>query len=130
MGANTTSPYTNTNAPMKAYLNLNGSTGTFIGYTGCNRISGKISTGTSSATSGSSMSDGSATSSSTASTGSNSISFTNVSPATSMPCAGGVDEQAFLSTLQRVNSYSVSNDQLQLMEGSTVLLVFSKNNNQ
>ncbi|HMC98623.1 MAG TPA: META domain-containing protein, partial [Ferruginibacter sp.] len=57
----------------------------------------------------------------------NSIHFDNTNPATAIPCAGGNDEQAFLSALQRVNAYSVSNGQLQLMDGNNVVMTFSKN---
>jgi len=94
----------NTNTPVQPYIHLYGSNGSFVGFTGCNRITGYIS-----------------------GTGSNSIHFDNTNPATAIPCVGGEDEQAFLSALQRVNAYSVSNGQLQLMDGNNVVMTFSKN---
>jgi len=94
----------NTNTPLQPYIHLYGSNGSFVGFTGCNRISGTIS-----------------------GTGNNSIHFDNTNPSTAIPCVGGEDEQAFLSALQRVNAYSVSNGQLQLMDGSNVVMTFSKN---
>jgi len=94
----------NTNTPIQPYIHLYGSNGSFVGYTGCNRISGFIS-----------------------GTGSNSIHFDNSNPATAIPCAGGNDEQAFINALQRVNAYSISNGQLQLMDGNNVVMTFSKN---
>jgi len=94
----------NTNTPIQPYIHLYGSNGSFVGYTGCNRISGFIS-----------------------GTGSNSIHFDNSNPATAIPCMGGNDEQAFINALQRVNAYSISNGQLQLMDGNNVVMTFSKN---
>jgi len=94
----------NTNTPMQPYIHLYGSNGSFVGYTGCNRISGFLS-----------------------GTGGNTIHFDNTNPSTAIPCAGGNDEQVFLSALQRVNAYSISNGQLQLMDGNNVVMTFSKN---
>jgi len=94
----------NTNVPIQPYIHLYGSNGSFVGFTGCNRISGNIS-----------------------GTGRNSIHFDNTNPATAVPCVGGNDEQAFISALQRVNAYSISNGQLQLMDGNNVVMTFSKN---
>jgi len=94
----------NTNTPIQPYIHLYGSNGSFVGFTGCNRISGNIS-----------------------GTGGNVIHFDNTSPSTAIPCVGGNDEQAFLSALQRVNAYSISNGQLQLMDGNNVVMTFSKN---
>jgi len=94
----------NTNTPMQPYIHFYGSSGSFVGYTGCNRISGFLS-----------------------GTGGNAIHFDNTNPSTAIPCAGGNDEQSFLSALQRVNAYSVSNGQLQLMDGNNVVMTFSKN---
>jgi heat shock protein HslJ len=79
-------------------------TGSFTGYTGCNNITGRF-----------------------ISNGGNSISFQNPTPSTRLECQGGLNEEAFISALRRANSYAVNNYQLQLMEGSNVLLVFSKN---
>jgi len=94
----------NTNTPIQPYIHFYGSSGSFVGYTGCNRISGFLS-----------------------GTGGSAIHFDNTNPSTAIPCAGGNDEQAFLSALQRVNAYSVSNGQLQLMDGNNVVMTFSKN---
>lgn len=93
----------NHHLPEKPSLNFYGSNETFSGFTGCNKISGRYSI-----------------------TGTNAISFKNAAASTKMMCIGDYDENAYLATLQRVDSYKVLNGQLQLMEGDKVLLVFSK----
>lgn len=93
----------NYHIPEKPSLSFYGSNQTFSGFTGCNKISGRYTIG-----------------------GANSISFSNASPSTKMVCIGDYDEETYLNTLRRVNSFKADNGQLQLMEGSKVLLVFGK----
>jgi heat shock protein HslJ len=76
--------------------------GSFTGYTGCNGISGRVEvTGTS-------------------------IRFLNTNTSTAIDCMGGLDETVLLDILKRVDSYTYVGDELQLMQGSQVLLKFKK----
>ncbi|MDB5247377.1 MAG: hypothetical protein JWQ40_1771 [Segetibacter sp.] len=98
---------TNFHIPEKPSINFYGSNETFAGFTGCNKYSGRYVI-----------------------SGTNSISLQNATASTKMVCIGDYDEAAFLNTLRRVNSFKGTNDQLQLMEGDSVLLVFSKSRPQ
>lgn len=93
----------NMHVPDKPNIRFFGSNETVSGFTGCNKFSGRFTQ-----------------------TGRNSISFQNVNPSTKMVCIGDVDEVAFMNILRRVNAFRSSNGQLELMNGSDVLLVFSK----
>lgn len=76
--------------------------GSFTGYTGCNGISGRVEvTGTG-------------------------LRFLNTNTSTVIDCMGGFDESVLLDILKRVDSYSYVGDELQLMQGSQVLLRFKK----
>jgi len=94
---------TNFHIPEKPSINFYGSNETFAGFTGCNKYSGRYLL-----------------------SGTNSISLQNATASTKMVCIGDYDETAFLNTLRRVNSFKGTSDQLQLMEGDSVLLVFSR----
>jgi heat shock protein HslJ len=77
--------------------------GTFVGYTGCNNISGRVEvTGTG-------------------------LRFLNTTPSSAVECMGGLDQSVFLDMLNRIDSYTYVNGELQLMQGNQVLLRFSKN---
>jgi heat shock protein HslJ len=77
--------------------------GTFVGYTGCNNISGRVEvTGTG-------------------------LKFLNTSPSSAVECMGGLDQAVFLDMLNRIDSYTYVDGELQLMQGSQVLLRFKKN---
>lgn len=78
--------------------------GSFTGYTGCNGISGRVEvTGTG-------------------------LRFLNTNTSTAIDCMGGLDESVLLDMLKRVDSYAYVGDELQLMQGSQVLLRFKKGN--
>jgi heat shock protein HslJ len=89
--------------PEKPGINFFGNNETFAGFTGCNKISGRYTL-----------------------SGANKISFQNAAPSTKMACIGEYDEDAFLTTLRRVNTFRLNNGNLELMEAENVLLVFSK----
>lgn len=93
----------NYHVPAKPSINFYGSNETFSGFTGCNRFSGRY-----------------------ALTGKDTISLQSAAASTKMVCIGDYDEDAFLNTLKRVNSFKAENNQLELKEGNNVLLVFSK----
>lgn len=93
----------NFHIPERPSINFYGSNETFSGFTGCNKFSGRYIL-----------------------SGTNSISLENATASTKMVCIGDYDETAYLNTLHRVNSFKGTNDQLQLMEGDSVLLVFLK----
>jgi len=101
----TPSQGSNYHIPEKPGLNFYGSNETFSGFTGCNKISGRYT-----------LSD------------TNSISFHNAAPSTKMVCIGDYDENAFLKALHSVTKFKGTNNELQLMEGDKVVLVFTKNN--
>jgi heat shock protein HslJ len=88
--------------PAPPSLSFYGSNETFSGFTGCNKISGRFSVQ------------------------GNKINFQHSGPSTRMVCIGDYDEQAFLSTLKRVNSFRTQNGQLELLEGDNALLVFTR----
>jgi heat shock protein HslJ len=93
----------NMHVPEAPSLKFFGSNETVSGFTGCNKFSGRFTQ-----------------------RGSSSISFQNVNPSTKMVCIGNYDENAFMNLLRRVNSFKSTGDQIQLMDGNDVLLVFSK----
>jgi heat shock protein HslJ len=83
-------------------FNLYLDNGSFTGYTGCNGISGRVEvTGTG-------------------------LRFLNTTPATSIDCLGGFDENILLDMLRRVDAYAYVGDELQLLQGNQVLLRFRK----
>jgi heat shock protein HslJ len=93
----------NGNMYLMPRFNLYLDNGSFTGYTGCNNISGKVHvSGTT-------------------------LHFLNTSPSTAIDCMGGFSEQAFLDMLKKVDSYTYVNNELQLMQGSQVLLKFKRN---
>ena len=93
----------NMHVPEAPSIRFFGSNETVSGFTGCNKFSGRFSQ-----------------------SGANSISFQNVNPSTKMACIGDYDEAAFMNQLRRVNSFRAAGGKLELMNGSDVLLVFSK----
>jgi heat shock protein HslJ len=83
-------------------FNLYLDNGSFTAYTGCNAISGRIQvTGTG-------------------------LHFLNTAPSTNIECLGGLDQAVLIDLLNRIDSYAYVNDELQLMQGSQVLLKFKK----
>jgi heat shock protein HslJ len=83
-------------------FNLYLDNGSFTAYTGCNAISGRVEvSGTS-------------------------LRFLNTTPSTNIDCLGGLDQNVLLDLLRRVDSYAYVNDELQLMQGSQVLLKLNK----
>lgn len=93
----------NYHMPEKPSLRFYGLNETFSGFTGCNRISGRYST---SDTSG--------------------ISFNNATASTRMVCMGDYDEDSFVKAINRVNNYKVTKNQLQLLDGNDVVLIFAR----
>jgi heat shock protein HslJ len=84
-------------------FNLYLDNGSFTGYTGCNGISGRVEV-----------------------TG-NSLHFLNTTPSTAIDCMGGFDEKVLVDMLKRIDSYAYVGNELQLMQGSQVLLRFKRN---
>jgi heat shock protein HslJ len=93
----------NGNKYMMPRLNLYLETGSFIGYTGCNNIVGKVTV------------DG------------NKIHFAETVPSTNIACTGGFDQAAYMDKLRRADNYDVVNNQLRLKQGDQVLMVLAKN---
>jgi heat shock protein HslJ len=93
----------NMHVPEPPSLRFFGSNETVSGFTGCNKFSGRF-----------------------VQTARNSISFQGTNASTRMACIGSYDENAFMNLLKRVNSFRSTNNQLELLDGSTVLLVFSR----
>lgn len=80
---------------------INTATGVFSGSTGCNSMSGSFNFS------------------------GNDIKFNNAIHTSKMNC-NDYDEAGFLNALKKVDSYAVNGNQLQLKQGSTVLLTFAK----
>lgn len=93
----------NYHIPAKPAISFYGANETFSGFTGCNRFSGRYSVA-----------------------GKDTINLQSAAASTKMVCIGDYDENAFLSTLKRVNSFKAVNGHLQLLSGNQVVLVFSK----
>lgn len=89
--------------PDKPSIRFYGSNETFSGFTGCNKFAGRYV-----------LSD------------TNSISLKTASPSTRTPCLGDYNEDEFINNLHRVTNFKGENGKLELMEGSTVVLVFNK----
>lgn len=103
-GNNITPPQgSNYHIPAKPGISFFGANETFSGFTGCNKFSGRYRVA-----------------------GKDTISLQSAAASTKMVCLGDYDEQEFLNTLKRVNSFKSINGQLELLEGKKVLLVFSK----
>lgn len=75
---------------------------TFSGFTGCNKYSGRYKIS------------------------GNKITLLNGAASTKMVCIGEYDEQEFLNSLQRVNIFRVNNERLELIDGTDVVLTFSR----
>ncbi len=84
-------------------LNLYFDNASFTGHTGCNAISGRLEIS------------------------GNSIRFLNTAPSTAIDCMGGFGQGTLLDLLNRVDSYTYVGDELQLMQGSEILLRLKKN---
>jgi len=97
----------NYHIPSKPSISFFGANETFSGFTGCNRFSGRYSVA-----------------------GKDTISLEGAAASTKMVCLGDYDEQAYLSALKRVNSFKAVNGRLELLEGNSVLLSFSKKQQQ
>lgn len=93
----------NLHIPEAPSLQFYGSNDTFSGFTGCNRFSGRYTT-----------------------TGRNGISFSNAAASTKMACIGQYDENAFLDALRKVNTFKSVTCQLQLMDGQTIIMTFTR----
>lgn len=93
----------NYHIPAKPSISFFGANETFSGFTGCNRFSGRYAVA-----------------------GKDSISLQSAAASTKMVCLGDYDEDAFLNTLRRVNTFKAENGKLELLEGDKVILVFSK----
>lgn len=76
--------------------------GSFVGFTGCNTIAGRLYV-----------------------TG-NTLHFIDTHPQTQIECAAGFSEQALLDVLKKVDSYQYSNDELQLLQGSQIVMRFKR----
>lgn len=85
--------------PSIAFYGLNE---TFSGFTGCNKYSGRYKI-----------------------TG-NKIILLIGAPSTKMVCIGEYDEQDFLNSVKRVNTFRANNGRLELMDGDNVLLSFAR----
>jgi heat shock protein HslJ len=77
--------------------------GSFVGYTGCNNISGRIHV-----------------------TG-NTLHFKDTNPQTKIECPAGFTEQALLDMLKKVDGYQYTNDELQLTQGGSIVMRFKRN---
>ncbi len=93
----------NYHIPERPSISFYGENETFSGFTGCNRFSGRYSV-----------------------RDTNTINLQSAAASTKMVCIGDYDENAFLNTLHRATSFRSNNGRLELLEGSNVLLVFSK----
>ena len=89
--------------PNKPGLQFYGLNETFSGFTGCNKISGRYT-----------VKD---------STG---ISFNNPAPSTKMVCIGDYDETSFVNALNKVTTFRVTKNELQLLAESKPLLIFRR----
>lgn len=89
--------------PEKPSIQFYGKNETFSGFTGCNKISGRYSI--------------------TDTTG---ISFSQATPSTKMVCIGDYNEETFVSALRSVKSFKVTKNQLDLLDGSTIVLSFKR----
>ena len=87
-------------------LNIYLDNGSFTGFTGCNAISGRLEVS------------------------GNNIHFVNVAPSTAIECMGGFDQNVLVDLLKRIDSYAYVGDELQLMQGSEILLTLKRNGNE
>lgn len=86
----------------KPSISFYGLNETFSGFTGCNKYSGRYKI-----------------------TG-NKILLLDGAASTKMVCIGEYDEQEYLNSLKRINSFRASNGRLDLMDGVDVILTFSR----
>jgi heat shock protein HslJ len=84
------------------FININLNDKTFSGNSGCNSITGKFAVGTE-----------------------NYIAFDKNFISTKMACTGNY-EKAFLSTLLKINRYTINKDELELGQGEIVLMKFRR----
>jgi heat shock protein HslJ len=86
----------------KPSISFFGANETFSGFTGCNKYSGRYKI-----------------------TGSK-ILLLDGAASTRMVCLGEYDEQAYLDSLKRINTFRADNGRLELMNGNNVVLTFVK----
>ena len=86
----------------KPSISFYGLNETFSGFTGCNKYTGRYKI-----------------------TG-NKIILLDGAASTKMVCLGDYDEQEYLNSLKRINSFRANNGTLQLMNGNEVVLTFSR----